>query len=61
MSCEKLYVQLAIPDEVGNAHFWEAAGGKGINPYSDSFDEASFPAAFATIPASFTGVDYIIL
>lgn len=61
-SCEKLYVQLSYPaDEVGN-HFIDIddIDDKGINPYTDYFDEKEFRALFGenTIHR-FTGVDYI--
>ncbi len=62
MGCEKLYVQLSYPaDEVGNALVsYDLLDEKGVNPYSDSFDEAGFRAAFGSKTVHpFTGVDYI--
>lgn len=62
MSCEKLYVQLSYPgDEVGNQLVSiDEADEKGVNPYSDSFDEAGFRAVFGNNTVHrFTGVDYI--
>lgn len=60
--CEKLYVQLSYPgDEVGNALItWDQIDEKGVNPYSDSFDEAGFRQLFGNDTVHpFTGVDYI--
>lgn len=62
MGCEKLYVQLSYPsDEVGNALLsWDQLDEKGINPYSDSFDEPRFRSIFGNETIHpFTGVDYI--
>ncbi len=62
MGCEKLYIQLSYPaDEVGNALLsWDQLDEKGVNPYSDNFDEAGFRALFgAHTIHPFTGVDYI--
>ena len=62
MACEKLYVQLSYPgDEVGNQLVSiDEADEKGVNPYSDSFDEAGFRAVFGQNTVHrFTGVDYI--
>lgn len=62
MGCEKLYVQLSYPaDEVGNALISdELLDEKGVNPYSDSFDEQGFRALFGDETVHpFTGVDYI--
>ena len=62
MSCEKLYVQLSYPgDEVGNQLVSiDEADEKGVNPYSDSFDESGFRAVFGNNTVHrFTGVDYI--
>ncbi|MBQ3518098.1 MAG: coenzyme F420-0:L-glutamate ligase [Clostridia bacterium] len=62
MACEKLYVQLSYPgDEVGNQLVSiDEADEKGVNPYSDSFDEAGFRAVFGNNTVHrFTGVDYI--
>jgi F420-0:gamma-glutamyl ligase len=60
-SCKKLYVQLSYPsDEVGNALVsWETVDEKGINPYTDHFDEQGFRAMFGPTVHPFTGVDYI--
>ncbi|MGI6154175.1 MAG: coenzyme F420-0:L-glutamate ligase, partial [Christensenellaceae bacterium] len=60
--CEKLYVQLSYPgDEVGNMLVdWDMLDEKGVNPYSDSFDEAGFRKLFGNKTVhTFTGVDYI--
>ena len=59
-SCKKLYVQLSYPsDEVGNALVsWETVDEKGINPYTDHFDEQGFRAMFGPTVHPFTGVDY---
>ncbi|MBR6780129.1 MAG: coenzyme F420-0:L-glutamate ligase, partial [Clostridia bacterium] len=62
MACEKLYVQLSYPgDEVGNQLVSiDEVDEKGVNPYSDSFDEAGFRAVFGNNTVHrFTGVDYI--
>ena len=62
MACEKLYVQLSYPgDEVGNQLVSiDDVDAKGVNPYSDSFDEAGFRAVFGNNTVHrFTGVDYI--
>lgn len=62
MGCEKLYVQLSYPaDEVGNALVsWDLIDEKGVNPYSDSFDESGFRKVFGNATVHpFTGVDYI--
>lgn len=62
MGCEKLYVQLSYPaDEVGNALVsWDQIDAKGVNPYSDSFDEKGFRATFGNDTVHpFTGIDYI--
>ena len=62
MACEKLYVQLSYPgDEVGNQLVSiDEVDAKGVNPYSDSFDEAGFRAVFGNNTVHrFTGVDYI--
>lgn len=60
--CEKLYVQLSYPsDEVGNMLVdWDTLDAKGVNPYSDNFDEAGFRAMFGNNTVHpFTGIDYI--
>lgn len=62
MGCEKLYVQLSYPsDEVGNQLVsLDDVDEKGVNPYSDSFDEKGFRAVFGKNTVHrFTGVDYI--
>lgn len=61
MSCEKLYVQLSYPtDEVGNGLItWDMLDEKGVNPYSDNFDEIGFRNTFGKTEHPFTGVDYI--
>ena len=61
MSCEKLYVQLSYPtDEVGNGLItWDMLDEKGVNPYSDNFDETGFRNTFGKTEHPFTGVDYI--
>ena len=62
MGCSKLYVQLSYPsDEVGNALIsYDMIDEKGVNPYSDSFDEAGFRAMFGNNTVHpFTGIDYI--
>lgn len=61
-ACKKLYVQLSYPgDEVGNQLVSiDEVDAKGVNPYSDSFDEAGFRAVFGNNTVHrFTGVDYI--
>ncbi len=61
-STKKLYVLLSYPgDEVGNELVsLDTVDEKGVNPYSDSFDEKGFRNVFGydTIH-TFTGVDYI--
>ncbi len=62
MACKKLYVQLSFPsDEVGNRLISdEEMDRKGINPYTDSFDERGFRAIFGTNTIHpFTGIDYV--
>ncbi len=62
MSCEKLYVQMSYPtDEVGNSLIsLDSVDEKGVNPYSDSFNNAEFRAKFGKDTVHrFTGVDYI--
>ncbi len=62
MSCKKLYVQLSFPaDEVGNRLIsFEEMDKKGINPYTDSFDERGFRAIFGNNTVHpFTGIDYV--
>ena len=61
-SCKKLYVQLSYPsDEVGNSFITlDAIDEKGVNPYSDSFNEEEFRKVFGyETKHTFTGVDYI--
>lgn len=60
--CKKLYVQLSYPsDEVGNSFVtYDMIDEKGVNPYSDSFNEEEFRAVFGyETKHTFTGVDYI--
>ncbi len=61
-STKKLYVLLSYPgDEVGNELVSiDRVDEKGVNPYSDIFDEEGFRAVFGhnTIHP-FTGIDYI--
>ncbi|MBQ4105698.1 MAG: coenzyme F420-0:L-glutamate ligase [Clostridia bacterium] len=62
MGCKKLYVQLSYPsDEVGNSFItYDAIDEKGVNPYSDSFNEEEFRKVFGyDTKHTFTGVDYI--
>ena len=62
MSCKKLYVQLSFPsDEVGNRLISDdEMDRKGINPYTDSFDERGFRAIFGNNTVHpFTGIDYV--
>lgn len=62
MGCKKLYVELSYPcDEVGNAFItYDAIDEKGVNPYSDSFNESEFREVFGhDTKHTFTGVDYI--
>ena len=60
---DKLYIQLSYPsDEVGNhlvtiEKMYEA----GVNPYTNTFDEAGFRKVFGDIKHEFTGIDYIEL
>lgn len=58
----KLYVQLSYPsDEVGNELVTlDEVDEKGINPYSDSFNEKEFRDVFGYETVHpFTGIDYI--
>ena len=60
--CKKLYVQLSYPsDEVGNSFItYDQIDEKGVNPYSDSFNEEEFRNIFGyDTKHTFTGVDYI--
>ena len=62
MACKKLYVQLSFPsDEVGNRLISDDdMDRKGINPYTDSFDERGFRAIFGSNTVHpFTGIDYV--
>ena len=62
MACKKLYVQLSFPsDEVGNRLISDDdMDRKGINPYTDSFDERGFRAIFGNNTVHpFTGIDYV--
>lgn len=61
-STKKLYVQLSYPsDEVGNELVsLDKVDEKGVNPYSDVFDEAGFRKVFGYDTVHpFTGIDYI--
>lgn len=61
-STKKLFVQLSYPaDEVGNELIsMDLVDEKGVNPYADSFDLASFRATFGHDTVHpFTGIDYI--
>jgi len=60
--CKKLYIQLSYPsDEVGNSFItYDQIDEKGVNPYSDSFNEEEFRNIFGyDTKHTFTGVDYI--
>ena len=60
--CDKLFVQLSYPqDEVGNSFInISVCDDKGVNPYTDSFNEKQFRDVFGMDTAHrFTGVDYI--
>lgn len=60
--CKKLYVQLSYPsDEVGNSFItYDQIDEKGVNPFSESFNEEEFRAVFGyDTKHTFTGVDYI--
>jgi len=62
MAAEKIYVQLSYPsDEVGNTLFDpELIDEKGINPYTDHFNEEEFRKVFGyDTKHPFTGIDYI--
>ncbi len=62
MGCKKLYVQLSYPsDEVGNSFItYDMIDEKGVNPYSDHFNEEQFREVFGfDTKHTFTGVDYI--
>ncbi|MCL2081300.1 MAG: coenzyme F420-0:L-glutamate ligase [Oscillospiraceae bacterium] len=58
---EKVWVQMGFPsDEVGNMLIsLDDLDAKGINPHSDSFDEAAFTALFGRPVHRFTGINYI--
>ena len=58
---DKVVIQLSYPaDEVGNELLsWERIDEKGINPYTQSFDEKEFRALFGSTVLPFTGVDYV--
>lgn len=61
-STKKLYVLLSYPsDEVGNELVsLDRVDEKGVNPYSDSFDEKGFRDVFGFSDVHpFTGIDYI--
>jgi len=60
--CDKLYIQLSYPqDEVGNSFIdITVCDDKGVNPYTDNFNEEQFRDVFGMDTAHrFTGVDYI--
>lgn len=60
--CNTLTVQLSYPaDEVGNPLLsLDMLDQKGVNPYSDSFDEQQFRQLFGNHTVHpFTGIDYI--
>ena len=60
--CDKLYIQLSYPcDEVGNRLVdISVCDEKGVNPYTDSFNEEQFRDIFGMeTKHRFTGVDYI--
>ncbi|MDL2300370.1 coenzyme F420-0:L-glutamate ligase [Clostridiaceae bacterium OttesenSCG-928-D20] len=62
MAVDTLYVQLSFPaDEVGNELVsFDQLLDKGVNPYSDSFDEKGFREVFGNDTIHpFTGIDYI--
>ncbi len=62
MACEKLYVQFSYPsDEVGNSFLsLDEIDEKGVDPYTDSFEEAEFRKLFGfNTKHTFTGIDYI--
>lgn len=61
-ACRKLYILMSYPaDEVGNQLISvDVMDEKGINPYTDSFDERGFRAIFGNNTVHrFTGVDYV--
>jgi hypothetical protein len=61
-ACDRLYIQLSYPaDELGNELIDRSElDEKGIDPYSDSFDERGFRAIFKDRTLHrFTGVDYV--
>jgi len=60
--CDKVLLQLSYPsDEVGNHLIsLDVLDEKGVNPYTDSFDEKQFREIFGYDTVhEFTGVDYI--
>ncbi len=61
-ACERLYIQLSYPsDELGNMLVGvDELDEKGIDPYTDSFDERGFRAIFKDKTVDrFTGVNYV--
>ncbi len=63
MGVKKLIIQLSYPsDEVGNPLIpMDIIDEKGVNPYTDVFDEEKYYATFGKILHPFTGLDYIEL
>ncbi len=63
MGVEKLVIQLSYPsDEVGNPLIpMDIIDAKGVNPYTDVFDEKKYYETFGKILHPFTGLDYIEL
>lgn len=60
-SCDEVIIQFSYPsDEVGN-HFVtiEQMEQKGIDPYTDIFEEDEFVSQFEDIRHKFTGVNYV--
>ncbi len=61
-ACDRLYIQLSYPaDELGSMLVGiDELDEKGIDPYTDSFDERGFRAIFKDKTVdSFTGVNYV--
>lgn len=63
MGVEKLIIQMSYPgDEVGNPLIpLDILDEKGVNPYTDTFNEAEYYKTFGKILHPFTGIDYIEL
>lgn len=61
MGVDELVIQLSYPsDEVGNPLIpMDIIDAKGVNPYTDVFDEKSYYETFGKILHPFTGLDYI--